>query len=281
MKMKQKKTDNYKQQLNMLSFKERTIFRITSFANQHLFFLTWSLHKILNFIINRIYVSHTITYNIERLSQYGKDSKIILASNHRSLFDNFIIITQLFNHYKSIPRRIIFPVKSNFWYDSISGLLINAMGAGMTMFPPIFRQPNKKSFNKISTNLIIEKLSGKKGQLIGIHPEGTRNKDPDLYSLLKGKPGIGEIALKSPGSIVIPIFIHNTSCSVLTEIKRNYSKKHAANISINFGHPVPLDDLSKSPLTRETIMEASNRCMQEIQKLSEEMKRIHNVTDNN
>ena len=276
-----KDNDNYKEKLNMLSFKERTIFRIALFINQYMFFMKRVIIGMLGFIVYPIYKKHTISYNTERLAQYNKGSKLILASNHRSLYDNFIIISQIFLHRRAVTRRVLCPVRSNFWYESYIGLFLNIFGSGMTMFPPMFRQSSKKPFNRISIDTVVEAFSTKKGQILGIHPEGTRNKNHDLYSLLKGKSGIGEIALRSTQVTVIPIFIHNTSCSVLTEIKRNYSKKHAANISINFGHPVYLEDLRNAPLTKNTIMEATNRCMQEIKKLSEEMKQILDTTDKN
>ncbi len=279
--MKNKQKKNHKAALELLNYKERIIFRIALFANNNLGLLIIAWQKILLFTINRVYVNHTVAYNIDRLSKYGKDSKIILVSNHRSLFDNFIIITQIFNHFKNIPRRTIFPVRSNFWYDSVQGLLTNIIGSGIAMFPPIFRQNDKKIFNNYAISLISQKLANKKGLVVGVHPEGTRNKDTDLYSVLEPKQGVGKIALSSPAAIVIPVFIHNASCSVMTEIKRNYCKKNNSKISIIYGNPVELEDLKQKPLNQQSYKEVASRCMDEIKKLAEEMKKIHNIKDNN
>ena len=62
------------------------------------------------------------------------------------------------------------------------------------MFPPIMRGREKIGFNEYSIQRMIAEL-GVPNTLIGIHPEGTRNKTDDPYTFLKIRPGAGRVAL--------------------------------------------------------------------------------------
>ena len=89
-------------------------------------------------------------FNIESLAQYPKNSHIILAANHRTYYDNFIVMTQLYNNHKRLPRRCLFPNRSTFYYDTFRGLFTNLIGTGLALFPPIYRQRHQYKFNRFS-----------------------------------------------------------------------------------------------------------------------------------
>ena len=85
------------------------------------------------------------------------------------------------------------------------------------MFPPFFRAAEKKAFNKHSLAILIDKMKTA-GQLVGFHPEGTRNKGDDPYTLLPAQPGAGELALKAR-PFVVPAFINGLSNSLWGEVR--------------------------------------------------------------
>jgi 1-acyl-sn-glycerol-3-phosphate acyltransferase len=117
---------------------------------------------------------------------YGKKDRILLVANHRSFFD-FYVITAIMFWRTNFSKRILFPVRSTFFYDHPLGPLMNATMSGMAMFPPILRDKKRKAFNRYSIQRSLEELR-KPGTVMGLHPEGTRNKSDDPYSFLPHNP---------------------------------------------------------------------------------------------
>jgi 1-acyl-sn-glycerol-3-phosphate acyltransferase len=256
--------------IHLLNLKEKIIFKIVWFTNKYLNWYTILHQRIVRFFFNRFFLRHTKTFNIERLANYPKSSTIILAANHRTYYDNFIVMTQLYNNHKQLPRRCLFPNRSTFYFDTFRGLFTNLIGTGLALFPPIYRQRHQYKFNRFSMDYMVEQLCDKKGIIIAIHPEGTRNDSPDPYSLVKAKTGVGELAIKSPDSILIPIFIHGLSNSLKQEIKYNYSRKSSSQVSVMFGEAIKLDDLRQQEHTKATYRQATERWVAAINQLAQE-----------
>jgi len=165
-----------------------------------------------------------------------------LVANHRTFFDLFILGSLLIRHPR-LKRRLNFPVRSNFFYEGPVGLVLGAVFTGGTMFPPFFRSAEKKGMNRLSLNILIDKLR-KPGQLVGFHPEGTRNKTDDPYALLPAQPGAGELALKAR-PVVVPAFILGLSNSPWAELKANLHR--ARPVIAVFGAPVELPETPAEP----------------------------------
>ena len=125
---------------------------------------------------------------LENLAPYGKNDSILLVANHRSFFD-FFTITALCYWRTNLTKRIFFPVRQTFFYTHPAGPFVNAVMSGMRMFPPVMREKEKKPFNTYAVERCIEELNRTDiGTVLGIHPEGTRNKNPDPYSFLPAQP---------------------------------------------------------------------------------------------
>lgn len=157
---------------------------------------------------------------LERVTSLGSDARILLVANHRTFFDLFVLGWILWKR-AGFTQRLNFPVRANFFYENPLGLAICLAMSGGTMFPPFFRAAEKKAFNRHSLDILIGKLQ-QPGQLVGFHPEGTRNKGDDPYTLLPAQPGGGELALKARPSVV-PAFITGLSNSVWAELKANFT----------------------------------------------------------
>jgi 1-acyl-sn-glycerol-3-phosphate acyltransferase len=161
-------------------------------------------------------------------------------------------------------------VRANFFYENPLGLLICLLLSGGSMFPPFFRKPRSKAFNRYSLSLVLEKLR-KPRNLVGFHPEGTRNKGPDPYQLLPAQPGAGEVALKSRPVVVVPAFVTGLSNKLLREVGANLRGREP--IVAVYGEPI---DLSAFPA--ETRLAHHKKCSDlfcdRIAALMEEEKRI-------
>lgn len=140
----------------------------------------------------------------ESFAGLDRSRGVLVVANHRSFFDLFVISARLYRKFGN-HRYICFPVRSTFFYSSPFGLSVNLPVAQAAMYPPIFREKEKRELNRFSMDLLVELLRDP-AYMIGFHPEGTRNQGPDPYTLLRGKPGTGELIHRGHPH-VIPIFL--------------------------------------------------------------------------
>jgi len=78
----------------------------------------------------------TYVEGIDWMVDFQPDRGVVQAANHRSFFDQYVAM--LAYHTVGIPwaRRMYFPVRSNFFYESPLGLLVNlGIGAGVEGLP--------------------------------------------------------------------------------------------------------------------------------------------------
>lgn len=183
-------------------------------------------------------------HGLEHVTGLTPDRGVLLCSNHRSFFDQYVLMSVLYD-VAEWPRRVYFPVRANFFYEQWLGLVINGLIGGFVMYPPIFRDATRADENKISLDRLTE-LLGNPGVIVGMHPEGTRGKGPDPYQLLPAQPGVGQIIMRGR-PIVLPAFINGMSNSVAHEFRTTYSPRRqtrqTAPIHIVFGPPVELGGL--------------------------------------
>jgi 1-acyl-sn-glycerol-3-phosphate acyltransferase len=221
----------------VLDWFERVAFRAMRFWNQGkgrgVAYL-WQRHCVVPFV--GFVVGRRIEYRgLERVQALPPEARILLVANHRTFFDLFVLGYILWRK-GGLKQSLSFPVRANFFYEGPLGLLTCTVMSGGTMFPPFFRAVEKKLFNKHSLAVLIDKLKTP-NQLIGFHPEGTRSKTDDPYTLLPAQPGAGELALKAR-PYVVPAFITGLTNSVWAEIKANLRGER--RVVAIFGEPVEL-----------------------------------------
>ena len=200
---------------------ERLAFRVMRWANVGggarlgALWQRWILEPIFGLLILR----RLVVRGLDRLESIPEDASILLVANHRTFFDLFVLGWILVRRWKG-RWRTSFPVRANFFYENPLGLLICLLLSGGSMFPPFFRKPRSKAFNRYSLSLVQGKLRRTRN-LVGFHPEGTRNKGDDPYQLLPAQPGAGEVALKSRPLVVVPAFVTGLSNKLGHEIAAN------------------------------------------------------------
>lgn len=127
-----------------------------------------------------------------RLRRTGRehipDGKVILAANHRSFLDPFIIGCCL-------RRPIYFVAKKELFDNRLVGWFLNCLGA----FP--VRRGESDEESTATTLALLER-----GEAVVIFPEGTRHRSGPLHG---PKRGVGRLALES-GAPVVPIAITGT-----------------------------------------------------------------------
>ena len=219
---------------------------------------------------------HIATYNLmqvyglENIEAVSRDRPILIAANHRSFFDMYVVSTTLFRH-TSWRKQLFFPVRGRFFYDSVLGLFVNLVMGWWSMYPPFFASGEnpiieKRSFDKYSFRLLTELCKNGRGNVIGFHPEGTRNKGPDPYSYLPAQPGIGKL-IKDAAPQVIPVFVAGLGNDLPKQVLGNW--RGGEKIRIHFGPQLDLSDhLSKKDQAR-TYVEISRFVMSKIAELGE------------
>jgi 1-acyl-sn-glycerol-3-phosphate acyltransferase len=176
---------------------------------------------------------------LEHMTAMKPDRGILLAANHRSFFDMYMVLTHLHRHVDWC-RRAFFPVRAAFWYDHPLGVLVNLSASMMSMYPPIYREPEKRGATRAGLDHLARELE-RPGTVVGIHPEGTRNKGTDPYALLPPEQGFGRVVLRAK-PIVVPIFINGMTNAFVSECRSTLDGT-GIPIIIVFGAPVKLGNL--------------------------------------
>jgi len=255
--------------LSLLSPTERVSFELAELVNEHLQPAQAAWNRA--FMGAMIWSAGGRRFHVEgldRLASKGPSARLLLVANHRSFFDFYVITAMLFWR-TNLSRRILFPVRSSFFYDHPVGPLLNAAMSGMAMFPPILRDRHRTSFNRWSIQRCVEELE-KPGTIMGLHPEGTRNKSDDPYSFLPAQPGVGKVALETTAPVV-PIFIHGLTNDLRDEWRRNWLQPAAAHpITLMFGPDIEFSDLRAQGSRAATQKRAADRTLAAIRALAEQ-----------
>ena len=259
------------EQLAVLSAVERMGYRIADWTNRTVKMpLIWWNRTFMFFIIWLCLGRRLKVHHLERIQHLDADSRIILAANHRTFFD-FFVITWVNYTFTQMPKRIFFPVRSTFFYDRVIGIVLNFIMGAYSMFPPIMRAAKKKPFNAYALQRITEELQDQ-GVIVGFHPEGTRNKDPDHTKLLPARAGVGEVIRNTPVATTIPVFIAGPTNRVVREFFVNWFAAKKNPVVVYYGAPIETQSFMSSVSNRALHQEIADHCMKHIVELSEEYR---------
>jgi 1-acyl-sn-glycerol-3-phosphate acyltransferase len=260
------------EELSVLSSFERLAFRLVRRMNRGSWKRFWTLCQS---TLGAGWI-HLSTYNImnvyglENIEAVARDRPILLVANHRSFFDMYAVSTVLFRRTRW-RKQLFFPVRGRFFYQSPLGVFVNLVMGWFSMYPAFFATgenpiPEKRLFDKFSFRLLVELARVGPGNIIGFHPEGTRNKSDDPYSFLRAQPGVGKLIMDARPQ-VIPVFIAGLCNSLLRQIARNWNREDV--IRIHFGPQVDLTEELKKPDRLRTHKEIADLMMQKIGELAE------------
>jgi len=205
----------------------------------------------------------------DQLDSLTADTSAILAANHRSFFDFFVINWATVTR-SALTRRILFPVRADFFYDRWLGGFLNMAMTGMAMFPPIAREREQLAFSRYAMGRLVNELSSQP-TVVGIHPEGKRNTGAP-HKLLPAQPGVGKLMLEADNARVIPIFVLGISNNLPLEIWRNWTNPTAWPIHVCVGNDIDLTDLRALGSRATTQLKAARRCTESIALLAEELR---------
>jgi 1-acyl-sn-glycerol-3-phosphate acyltransferase len=259
------------EQLSSLTRFERFAFDIADTVNRKPGFKR-AAHAFLK-TVGASWVYHC-TKNLQRikglhhLTSLDPDRGVIVVANHRSFFDLYTMASVLLRN-TSWVEGMYFPVRGDYFYERPDGIVVNAIMSAWAMYPPVMRRPEARSFNEYTVDVMTDLLK-RRGTVVGMHPEGTRNKTDDPYTLLPAQPGIGQMVHKSK-PIVLPLFILGLGNDLPKQVKGNFDRT-GEPITMVFGEPVDLSkELAEAPRLR-TYMKIAHKLRDVLTGLGQEEK---------
>lgn len=186
---------------------------------------------------------------IEGLENIPEEGAAIIAGNHLSFSDHFLMPAIL-------PRRITFLAKAEYFTGpGLKGRLTAAF------FHSVGQIPVDRSGKGAGQAAIDEGLGVlRKGELLGIYPEGTRSHDGRLY---KGRVGVAAMALGA-GVPVIP-------CAMLGTFELQPPGRKVprlGRVTIRFGKPLEFSRFAVVQKERTALRAVADEIMHEILQLS-------------
>lgn len=204
-------------------------------------------------------------HGLDRLPPLDGAESIILVANHRSFFDLYVVTAELVR--RGLKKRIVFPVRSNFFYDSVAGWFVNGIMSFFAMYPPIFRDRRKAALNPASLTE-LGWLLRRGGMFVGIHPEGTRKRDEDPYTFLPAQPGVGRV-IHEARVTVVPVFVNGLLNNLVRQVGGNFNRK-GPPIHVVFGQPIDFQDLYARKGSPRVYRAIAERCLEAIGQLGQE-----------
>lgn len=188
---------------------------------------------------------------IEGLEHIPADGAAIVAGNHLSFSDHFLMPTML-------KRRITFLAKAEYFTGRGPKGRLTAF-----FFRSIGQIPVDRSGKEAGKAAIREGLGVlSRGELLGIYPEGTRSHDGRLY---KGKVGVAVMAITA-GVPVVPCAMVGTF-----ELQPPGRKlPRVGRVTIRFGKPLEFSRYAGLENEKAAIRAVTDEIMYEILALSEQ-----------
>ncbi len=169
----------------------------------------------------------------------------IVAANHVGFLDPIaLVITML-----EIYQQPMYCLTNQFMWTIWGGPLASRWLAMI----PVYKKRKKDSLQAALAFL-------KKGKIIGIFPEGTRN--TDSKHLLPGKTGAIRLALRS-GVPIIPLGIINTTGRSIGQAFGSLWRDDSY-LDLHFGPALDLNEFRNATMDRASLQAATQKLMQAI-----------------
>ena len=182
--------------------------------------------------------------SIEGLEHVPERGAAIVSGNHLSFIDSFVLALAL-------PRPLYYLGKSDYWESARTRWLVQ--GAGVV---PVYRDGGDRGEGSLRAGVQLLR----RGDLLGIYPEGTRSPDGRLY---RGKTGPVRMALEA-GVPIVPFGIIGSDVAMPQDRK----VVRRAPITLRFGRPIDLSRYYERRTDPLVLRSATDELMYEIMLLS-------------
>lgn len=252
---------------------ERRIFRLVDRMNRGAWKGAWAfvgrhLHAR---VLHALFSPQLDVHGFEHIEHTDPDRPILIVANHRSFYDLHLVSMVVLRRLRR-PMRVFFPIRGRYFYQSVGGTLLNFLGGLWSMYPPLFTIPTRRTFNRYSLDVLIGLCREGRNHLVGIHPEGGRNRDPDPYSFRRTQPGTGHI-IHAARPQVIPVFIAGLENDLRRVAARR--RRGGERLRLHFGEAVDLSALYALPAKGSTYKQIVDLVMERVRELAEHDRRAY------
>jgi 1-acyl-sn-glycerol-3-phosphate acyltransferase len=182
----------------------------------------------------------------------------VVCTNHYSHLDPLVFAHYMVDHGRS-PR----------FLGKIEVFDVPVVGAVLRSADqiPVYRETGRAS---AAYRAAVEAVRA--GKCVAIYPEGTLTRDPDLWPM-RGKTGAARVALETRCAL-IPVAQWGAQ-EILSPYGHRPSLLPRKTMVMYAGPPVDLSDLYGRPLDTKVLREATDRLMDRITELLEEVRGEH------
>jgi 1-acyl-sn-glycerol-3-phosphate acyltransferase len=211
-------------------------------------------YRTAEFLVRPLMMSMTLRdwRGVENLGQHGKG--IVVAPNHISWFDPLVIAHVL--HDNGRPPRFL--AKQAVFEVPVVGRIIE--GADQI---PVTRDEDP------AASLAAAAAALRAGEAVIVYPEGTITRDTKLWPM-SGKTGALRLALET-GAPLIPIAQWGAQ-DIMPPYQKTLRLVPRKTMQVNVGPALEIEDLRDQPVTRELLIEGTNRLLDEITRLLEQLR---------
>jgi len=200
----------------------------------------------------------SIRFRVRKLENLPQRGAFVLAPNHYSEIDPLIIGMMVWTRGRNphfLAKASLFRVPVLGWFLRKSGQVpVERVGAAAA----------KAASPLAGARVLVENQHG-----VIVYPEGTLTREPDMWPM-RGKTGAARIALEQDIP-VIPLATWG-----IQGLMGRYAKKinllRVNRMDFLFGEPVDLDEFRGRPIDQETLNAATEKIMQSITALLEELR---------
>jgi 1-acyl-sn-glycerol-3-phosphate acyltransferase len=186
---------------------------------------------------------------VEGEENIPEEGPAIFASNHLSFSDSVFLPVV-------VPRRMTFLAKSDYFTGrGVKGRLTAAFFKGVGQLP-VDRSGGRAGEAALRSGLKVLR----RGELLGIYPEGTRSPDGRLY---RGRTGVARMALEA-GVPVVPVAMIGTDKAQPTGKK----VPRIMRIGVKFGTPLDFSRYDGMEDDRFVLRSITDEIMYELMLLS-------------
>jgi 1-acyl-sn-glycerol-3-phosphate acyltransferase len=181
---------------------------------------------------------------VSGLSNIPAGGAVILAANHLSVVDSIVVPIVC-------PRPVYYLAKAEYFRHPVIGPLLTGLNN-----IPVNRSGGREALLAIDAAVPVLEA----GNVLGIHPEGTRSPDGRLY---RGRPGTVKLALDT-GATIVPVGLIGTER--IHPIGARLPR--LASCQVIFGEPMDLSPYRAEPANAKLLREVTLKMMRRIAKLT-------------
>jgi 1-acyl-sn-glycerol-3-phosphate acyltransferase len=174
---------------------------------------------------------------VEGRENFPAKGAVILASNHLSVFDSFVIPLV-------VPRQVNFLAKEEYFIGR--SLFARVRASFMRTIGQIPVERGAARAGLAALDVATEVLQ--RGEVFGIYPEGTRSRD---LRLGRGHTGVGQLALTT-SAVVVPVALIGTDR--IQPVGQRFPRP--SPVTIRIGKPLNFaryDGMAASPAIRRAV----------------------------